>query len=271
MLAAFPSMFRGLRRAFTPDLHWSVLPDGRIAYADSSDYAITILAADGGVVRILKRPLPPERVTDRTMRAERSRRRMLPDEEVGTGWNMLDARQRLGDLEFFPEIPVIRGLATTWDGRIWVLRRGEEPMSDGPVDVLAPEGRYLGSYRAGEIKMPAAFGPDRLVAFIEEDELGVQTVVVKRCVKGETAYLSIGDITHASRGRDPGKGGKLRRGAGGSPVICGRRWSRWCGGGSRSSSRRSWKTRSRVPGRAGEVAAQGDRGRAEGITGSRGT
>ena len=29
---------------------------------------------------------------------------------------------------------------------------------------------------------------------------------IKRCVKGETAYLSIGDITHASRGRDPGKG-----------------------------------------------------------------
>ena len=180
MLAAFPSMFRGLRRAFAPDLHWSVLPDGRIAYADSSDYAIRILAADGGVVRILKRPLPPEPVTDRTMRAERSRRRMLPDEEVGAGWNMLDARQRFDDLEFFPEIPVIRGLATTWDGHIWVLRRGEEPMSDGPVDVLAPEGRYLGSYRAGEIKMPAAFGPDRLVAFIEEDELGVQTVVVKR-------------------------------------------------------------------------------------------
>ena len=28
----------------------------------------------------------------------------------------------------------------------------------------------------------------------------------KRCVKGETAYLSIGDITHTSRGGDPGKG-----------------------------------------------------------------
>ena len=29
-------------------------------------------------------------------------------------------------------------------------------------------------------------------------------------------------------------------------MICGRRWSRWCGGGSRSSSRRSWKTKSTV-------------------------
>ena len=44
------------------------------------------------------------------------------------------------------------------------------------------DGRYLGSYRAGSIEMPDAFGPDRLIAFMEEDELGVQTVVVKRVV-----------------------------------------------------------------------------------------
>ena len=182
ILAAFPSMFRGLRRAFTPDLYWSVLPDGRVAYADSSDYAIRIVAAAGGVVRILKRPLPPEPATDRTMRAERNRRRLLTDEEVGTGWNMLDARQRFDDLEFFPEIPVIRGLTTTWDGEIWVLRRGEEPLDDGPIDVVTPDGRYLGSYRAGALEMPDAFGPDGLVAFIERDELGVQTVVVGRVV-----------------------------------------------------------------------------------------
>ncbi len=180
MLAAFPSMFRGLRRAFTPDLHWSVLADGRVAYADSSDYAIRIVAADGGVARILKLPLRPEPVDDRTMRAERNRRRMLSDEEVGAGWNMLDPSRRLNDLEFFPETPVIRGLATTWDGHIWVLRRGEEPLDGGPIDVLIPDGRYLGSYPPGATGMPDAFGPDGLVAFIEQDELGVHTVVVKR-------------------------------------------------------------------------------------------
>ena len=180
MLAAFPSMFRGLRRAFTPDLHWGVLADGGIAYADSSDYAIKIAEADAGVVRILRRPLTPERVTDRTARAERDRRRMLTDPEVGTGWNMLDPGRRLDDLEFFPEIPVIRGLATTWDGHIWVLRHGEVPPDAGPIDVLTPDGRYLGSYPAGATGMPDAFGPDGLAAFMETDELGVQTVVVKR-------------------------------------------------------------------------------------------
>ncbi|MDE2874385.1 MAG: hypothetical protein OXQ93_03020 [Gemmatimonadota bacterium] len=63
---------------------------------------------------------------------------------------------------------------------IWVLRRGDGPVSVGPIDVLDMAGRYVGSYRTGATGIPAAFGPDGLVAFIEKDELGVETVVVKR-------------------------------------------------------------------------------------------
>ena len=181
MFLAFPSMFPGLQRAFTPALHWGVLADGRVAYSDSSDYAVKIAEAGRGVVRVLRRPLPPEPVTDGTMRAERDRRRKQPD-EVGEGWTMLDPGERLDNLEFFPEVPVIRGLATTWEGHIWVLRRGEAPTGDGPIDVLAADGRYLGSHRAGATRIPAAFGPDGLVAFIETNELDVQTVTVKRIV-----------------------------------------------------------------------------------------
>ena len=58
-------------------------------------------------------------------------------------------------------------------------RRGDDLLSDGPIDVLAMDGRYLGSYPS-ETAMPDAFGPDGLVAFVETDELGVNTVVVKR-------------------------------------------------------------------------------------------
>ena len=77
---------------------------------------------------------------------------------------------------------MIRELAVTLDGDIWVMRRGDEPISDGPIDVIAADGRYLGSFRAGATEMPAAFGPGGLVAFIETDELDVETVVVKRLV-----------------------------------------------------------------------------------------
>ena len=181
MFLAFPSMFPGLQRAFTPALHWGVLADGRVAYSDSSDYAVKIAEAGRGVVRVLRRPLPPEPVTDGTMRAERDRRREQPD-EVGEGWTMLDPGERIDNLEFFPEVPVIRGLATTWEGHIWVLRRGEDPLGDGPIDVLTADGRYLHSLPVAATAIPDAFGPDGLVAFIETNELDVQTVTVKRIV-----------------------------------------------------------------------------------------
>jgi len=134
-------------------------------------------------VRVLRRPLPPEPVTAGTMRAERDRRRERPD-EVGEGWTMLDPGDRLDNLEFFPEVPVVRGLATTWDGQIWVLLRGDRPHDDGPIDVLTAAGGYLGSIPAGVTGIPDAFGPGGLVAFIETNELDVQTVTVKRIVNG---------------------------------------------------------------------------------------
>ena len=83
------------------------------------------------------------------------------------------------------EVPVVRDLRTTWDGSIWVQRRGDEPVSDGPIDVLTMGGRYLGSYPSGTT-MPAAFGPGGLVAFMETDELGATNVVVKRVTPPES-------------------------------------------------------------------------------------
>lgn len=63
-------------------------------------------------------------------------------------------------------------------------RRGEEPESDGPVDLLTPDGRYLGSFPTDGVEIPDGFGPDGLAAFIETDELGVKTVVVGRLSVG---------------------------------------------------------------------------------------
>lgn len=183
--------------AFSADLHWGVLPDGSVAFADSTTYRVKIADAETGLLRVYTRPFPPQRITDSFIRADRERRRRnleaTPDEDLGGRTIVGISREspasvrnrRLGDIEnlqYPDEVPVIRGLGTTWDGDIWVLRRGEDPTSDGPIDVIAYDGRYLGSYPAGFTRMPHAFGPDGLVAFIEEDELGVESVVVKRVV-----------------------------------------------------------------------------------------
>ena len=179
---AFPVLFPDLHRAFRPDFHWGVLPDGSVAFADSSTYTVKIAAIGSGVVRVLRRPIRPEPVTNRIMRAERRRRLDELQANAEPGEDLRDERERIDNLEFHPVVPVIRGLATTWDGHIWVVRRGEEPLSDGPIDVLTADGRYLGSYPAGATAIPDAFGPGGLVAFIETDELDVETVVVKRVV-----------------------------------------------------------------------------------------
>lgn len=178
------------RLAFEPELEVDVLPGGGFAYSDSSAYEINVASFESGVSRILTRPFPPEPVTERMERAERSRRLQeagqgsvirTPGGVSVTGGGGGDrARERIETLEFFGEVPVIRRLRTTWGGRIWVLRRGDEPNTDGPIDILAPDGRYIGSYRTGATQLPDAFGPEGLAAFIERDELDVQTVVVKR-------------------------------------------------------------------------------------------
>ena len=183
---------------FSPRLYWDVLPDGTVAFSDSSTYAVQIAAAGTGVARILTRPFPPEAVTDRLIKAEKERRlkelAATPDDELGGPRMVINGevvaidpekqrkkeRGKIENLQFFSEIPVIRALRTSWSGMIWVRRRGEELDSDGPVDVLDMAGRYVGSYRTGATEIPDAFGPGGLVAFIEEDELGVESVVVKR-------------------------------------------------------------------------------------------
>lgn len=169
-------------RTFAPRLYWGVMPDGRVAFSDSTTYAVKIAEAGVGIVRILTRAIPPEPVTDRVIRTERRRRLSELEEEAEPGEDLREERERIDNLKFFTEIPVIRGLAVTWDRGVWVMRRGEEPVSDGPIDLLAADGRYLGSYRPGATEIPDAFGPDGLVAFIEADELDVETVVVKRLV-----------------------------------------------------------------------------------------
>ena len=198
-----PNLF-GLPRplTFDPKLHWGVLPDGSVAFADSTTYAIRIAAAGTGISRVLTRGFAPEPMTGRRVRDEKNRRlrelEAIPDEELSRTGSVINGqpvrrdpevererrREDIENMEFFSEVPVIRGLFVAWDGTIWVQRRGEEPDSDGPVDLLMPDGTYLGSFPTDGVEIPDAFGPDGLAAYIETDELGVQTVVVGRLSVG---------------------------------------------------------------------------------------
>lgn len=195
-------------RTFEPALLVGVLPDGGVAFADSSAYAIKVVeggVGEGGVVegrgrptRILRRPFDPRPVTERMREAEKERRLVELEEGGGPRMRLMTSsgggaprevspdavqemmRGQIEEMRFYSELPVLLDLATSWTGKIWAQRRGEEPTEAGPIDVLTADGRYVGTLQPARTAMPDAFGPDGLAAFIELDELDVPTVVVRR-------------------------------------------------------------------------------------------
>jgi hypothetical protein len=194
-------------RTFEPGLYMGPLPDGGVAYADSSTYKVKVTDGSGALQRLLRRPFTPEPVTESMQTAEKKRR--LAELEAGQGPQVRmmvssggaparpvspDAvkemmKSQIDQMQFYPELPVIMNLSTGWGGKIWVVRRGTKPTDVGPVDVLTPAGQYVGTFATGTLpfaedlgkrSMQVAFGPDGLVAHVEKDEMDVPKVVVQR-------------------------------------------------------------------------------------------
>ena len=186
---------------FEPPLLAGVLPDGGIVHSDSSAYALKITPPDAGkVARVIRRPLRPEPVTPAIKKKYEENRDAARKEGVGgigsggivmrsttvtvrgnpSGSIQPSSTVEFPEPRFYPEIPVLRSLSTTWEGRIWVQRRGDEPDSAGPIDVVTADGRYVGTFATDATMIPDAFGPNGLAAFIELDEFDVASVVVRR-------------------------------------------------------------------------------------------
>ena len=175
----------------SPKFLYAGLPNGGAAYSDSSGYAIKVADQNGEVQRELRRTLATRRVDEAAKNGYRS----FWDHIWLAGGERATAPDMSSE-EFYPEVPIVDELMATWEGTLWVRRvpaggypwpetanlpleaiRMREP---GPIDVLTADGRYLGTFPAEEAAMPAAFGPDGLVAFVELDEYHVPTVTVRR-------------------------------------------------------------------------------------------
>lgn len=191
------SMSAGMPRTWEPSLLVATLPDGGVAFSDSSAYTIKVAGASGDVTRVVRRPFEARPVTDRMQEAEKARRlealesgdgprmRMMVNDGGGARSISPEAIReiqegQIAQMRFYPELPVINSLNASWSGKLWVQRRGEGLEESGPIDVLTSTGQYAGTLAAGEIEVPDAFGPDGLAAFVEEDDFGVPIVVVRR-------------------------------------------------------------------------------------------
>ncbi len=179
-------------RAFEPGLHLGMLSDGRLAVVDSMGYRVKLIGLDGSVVGAVERPIAPEPVTEAVMAAERERRREAFEElgdihmaGLAVGGELREQMRasqlaRVDDMVFTEVIPAIAGMAVGAGDLIWVERTGPGGDGPGPIDVLTSDGEYIGTLPADGPRIPDAFGPDGLAAYIEADELGVPVVRVIR-------------------------------------------------------------------------------------------
>ena len=165
-------------RAFEPRLHFDVISDGRMAVVDSIGYRVKLIARDGQLAGVLERPIAPLAVTEAMRDAQRRR---YVAREVPSGVFRVE-RESVDRLRFADEVPVIADMAVDWEDRIWVRRAGADGIETGPIDIVTPDGGYVGTLPAGALRVPSAFGPDGLMAYITRDEFGVPIVRVIRLI-----------------------------------------------------------------------------------------
>lgn len=176
---------------FSPPVLFDVLPGGQMALSFTSGYTIRVLDPNGQTARYLQRPVRPRLTTE----ADRERAREQRREMITSGQGMVrvsvggggsappplsrqELERRLGEMEFADTIPALRGLRTAPSGKLWIERTGPVIGEPGPIDLVTPEGQYLGTITG--TRLPNAISRGGLAAYVEDDDDGVQRVVVRR-------------------------------------------------------------------------------------------
>ena len=182
---------------FSPAVDFGALPNGGIAVMHEADYRIRI-ANNGQVERVIERPIKPRKVTKDDQRRAVERQQ----ENMKNGTGMMTVRvggrgaapaismgpgrdgetpsidELLRDATFLEFVPVLRRLETDVLGRIWAGRTAADLGPSGPIDLIAQDGRYIGT--VPNDRMPDAVSSSNRAAYIQRDDLGVEHVIVKR-------------------------------------------------------------------------------------------
>ena len=187
------------RPHFARPLLVDVLSDGRVAVVDSIGYQIKLLSTRGTAPSVLERSIHPRDVTPAIKQSVRNTKEKRLAENAGVATEGVMAsgvspetieallRQSLEsdlqELTFAAHVPVITAMAVDSEDRIWVARTGDDGIADGPTDIFSSEGEYVGTLAAADLRIPTAFGPGGLMAYVEKDEFDAAVVRVIRLLR----------------------------------------------------------------------------------------
>jgi len=176
-----------LMEAFGPIPVWAVHSDGYVAVALPHEYSIRVYDSDGCLVRIIRRDVQGEVVTDRDREAFLDSHRGLL-EEGGIPGSVIEQMER--GIAFPDRWPVLGQMLGGPEETLWVQRidrnRAVESASWTEAfmgglpgfewDVFDRDGQYLGGIRLPDGFRPFRFRGEDLYG-VSEDDLGVQSVV----------------------------------------------------------------------------------------------
>jgi uncharacterized membrane protein YgcG len=184
---------------FSPVVLFGVIPNGQMALSFTSGYTVRILDANGQTARYLQRPVRTRLTTEADrQRARESQRETLASGRGairvtigggggragggGGGMGAQEIERMLGEMRFADTIPALRGLRVAPSGKLWIERTGPVVGEPGPIDLVTPEGNYLGTITGS--RLPDAISRGGLAAYIERDENDVERVIVRRLPEG---------------------------------------------------------------------------------------
>jgi hypothetical protein len=164
----------GMGPVFEPRILWAVGPGGTVLVAGTGRYEVDVYREpDFLLERRIRRPVPVIQATSSMARATvgEGMRVMAPG-----GVRICDASEVVEQRGFAREVPPLEALAVSPAGEIFLQRWAPEG-EQKTIDVLSLEGEYLGSLGSG-FPFPEGFLEGDRILVIEEDELGLQSVVV---------------------------------------------------------------------------------------------
>lgn len=157
-----------------PDLRWTAAGDRIYAVKDAA-YVIDVYEAGRRVASYRRDVAPRPATRELALRAVGDKMEVRFD----VGGSCVIQPDEVVDVRGYAEVvPTIGDLAIAPDGTLWVQRYAIKD-EKVPIDILAPDGSYVGTLPAGT-PFPAAFFPDGRIVAVEKDELDVPRVVVYR-------------------------------------------------------------------------------------------
>lgn len=163
---------------YSPMLRFTAAGDGGFAAVYTADWTVELRSPDGGLLRTLSRPIAPRKTTEADRQAASGGGLRARERPRANGDPARLQLSDLGDAGFADRIPVIRGLLGDGSGLLWIARETEPAGARGPdIDVVRGT-TYVGTIRGH--RMPAAFSEDGRAAYVEQDDLDITRIVVRR-------------------------------------------------------------------------------------------